>query len=74
MDSFLEDRIEVRTYFRRDGKLIGTEICDNESEARVFAKHQLSLFPYVEIVHVYGIMQPWGVFEVKRTDLIGIFE
>ena len=72
-EPYRECHIEVRSYFRVGGKVVGTEVCDNEIEARIFAKHQVSLYPYVEIVLVNGMVQANGIYEPKSSELLGVF-
>lgn len=64
------DRIEVRSYFRQGGKVVGTESCYTIEEAKTFAKYQLRYYPYVEIVLLHGLIHPYDFFEVKNTDIL----
>ena len=63
-----EERLEVRSYFRED-RVVGTERCSSEFEARNFAKHQRGLFPIVKIVRVLVDVSDWGE-TILRTDLL----
>ena len=73
-ESYSEDRIVVYSYFREGDKVVGTEVCSTELEARFFARHQLKYYPYVEIVYQRGIVQPWGVYDIKSSDVIARFK
>lgn len=64
-----EELIEVRSYFTEGGKVVGTERCYSQDEARAFARHQLKYYPYVEVVHVCGISHPWG-FEPRVSSVL----
>jgi len=69
----IEETYEVRTYFREGGKVIGTERCSSEQEARAYAKHQIKYYPYVEIVFVTYLIQPWGN-EIKSSFVVAKFK
>lgn len=71
-DTYKEERLEVRSYFREGGRVVGTERCDSEREAKTFALHQLSLFSYVEIVRVLVEVTFWGENEL-RVDLVKVY-
>lgn len=72
MNEYPEDRIEVRSYFRKGGKVVGTERCDTTPEAVVFAKHQLNYYRYVEIVYLHGMVSSWG-YKVKSSEVLYTF-
>ena len=69
-----EDRIEVRSYFREGGKVVGTEVCDNSVEACTFAKHQLKYYPYVEVVLVHGSVTHWGGYKTRSQEVLYKFK
>lgn len=61
--------IEVLSYFKEGGSVVGREICDSLAQARTFAAHQLKMFPYVEVVSVSGYLTDWGD-QVKSKEVI----
>lgn len=67
---YYEDRIEVHSYFSEGGKIVGTERCDSIPDAVTFAKHQLTLFPYVEVVRMSGSVTQWGGYRVRNKEVV----
>ena len=72
--SISEDRIEVRTFFKEGGKIIGTERCSTIEEAKQFAIHALKYFPYVEVVFIHGVLHPFDIYEVRSSEVLFSFK